>query len=93
MSSIQDEQNNSDIYILYLNDLPVFYLDNEKTVSDKMIEIGQKLAVDEFLTGYRTELVQINEHEIHLLGSYRFFLVAYDTVIHRIRYEKILKYV
>lgn len=81
--------DNSDLYIVSVNGLPRFYVKDEKTASDKMWELSRKLASTEFFAGYRTNLLRISNKEIHLLGSYRFFLIAYDTILHRISYSRI----
>jgi hypothetical protein len=100
MSDIVDDKNidelpslsftdNSDLYVVSVNDSPVFYVKDENAASAKMWEVAHKLAGTEFFAGYRTNFLKISHQELHLLGSYRFFLIAYDTILHRISYSRV----
>lgn len=80
---------NSDLYVVSVNGIPQFYVRDAKTASEKMWDSARILSGKEFFTGYRTNYLQVSETELHLLGSYRFFLIAYDTVLHRISYSKV----
>ena len=80
---------NSDLYVVNVNDFPRFYVKDEKSASDKMWSTIRLLSGREFLDGWRTNYVQISDTELHLVGSYRFFLIAYDQVLHRVSYSRV----
>ena len=80
---------NSDLYIVSIDDNPRFYVKDDVTASKKMWEVARSLSNTNFFTGYKTTLLKISNNELHLLGRYRFFLVSYDTILHRISYTKI----
>jgi cobalamin biosynthesis protein CobT len=81
--------DNSDLYVVSINNSPRFYVKDEKTALKKMWEVAHKLAGTELFTGCRTNFLQISHQELHLLGSYRFFIIAYDTILHRISYSRV----
>lgn len=80
---------NSNLYVVSVDDIPYFYVKDEKTAVEKMWEVTRKLSGKQFFSGYKTNTLKINERELHLLGSYRFFLIAYDTILHRINYSMV----
>lgn len=80
---------NSDLYVVTVDGSPRFYVKDEKTASDKMWEVARRLSSTQFFAGYRTSFLRIRENELRLLGSFRFFLIAYDTTLHRISYSRV----
>lgn len=80
---------NSGLYVVTIDGIPKFYVKDKATASEKMWEVIRLLSATRFFSGYRTNFLKIKENEIHILGSYRFFLIAYDTIIHRVSYSKI----
>lgn len=79
----------SDLFVVSIDDVPKFYVKDEKEASKKIWNVAHSLASKEFLSGFRTNYVQISDKEIHILRRYRFFLISYDEVIYRITYSKI----
>ena len=80
---------NSDLYIVSIDGQPKFYVKDKTTAHEKMWEVARKLSSTQFFAGYNTNFLSIRENELHLLGSYRFFLIAYDTILHRISYSHV----
>lgn len=81
--------DNSDLYVVTIDESPRFYVKDEQAASDKMWEITRQLAVTDFFAGYRTNFCKVSDNEIHIIGSYRLFLISYNTILHRIKYDKI----
>ena len=80
---------NSDLYVVSIDDTPSFYVKDDVTASKKMWEVTRSLSNTNFFRGYKTNLLKISNNELHLLGRYRFFLVSYDTILHRVSYSKV----
>jgi hypothetical protein len=80
---------NSELYIVSVNNSPSFYVKDLKTAKDKMWEVSKCLLNEEYLKGYRTYNLRISDNEIHIIGNHRFFLISYDQILHRISYNKI----
>ena len=83
--------DNSDLYVVSVDNVPQFYVKDEKTASKKMWEVTRLLSSRHLCEGYLTQFINISENELHILGSYRFFLVAYDQVLQRVSYKKIIE--
>lgn len=81
--------DNSDLYVVSVDNVPRFYVKDEKSASEKMWEIARLLAIGHFTSGYRTNYLQLSNNQLHLVGSYRFFLISYDQTLHRFSYSKI----
>jgi hypothetical protein len=79
----------SGLYVVTIDGTPKFYVKDEETAAEKMWEVTHHLSAAQFFVGYRTNFLKIKENEIHILGSYRFFLIAYDTILHRVSYSKV----
>ena len=82
-------KKNSDLYVVSVDGSPMFYVKDEQAASKKMWSVAFKLAGIKFFAGDRTNFLKISDNELHLIGSYRFFLIAYDRIIHTIRYSKV----
>ena len=80
---------NSDLYVVCVNGIPKFYVQSVETAITKMWDVARMLSLNHISLGYRTNFVKIGENELHLLGSYRFFILAYDTFLDRISYSKV----
>jgi hypothetical protein len=80
---------NSELYVISVDDSPKFYVNNEKSAFDKMWEVTRMLSSKYVFDGYRTQFIKVNNNELHILGSYRFFIIAYDQILNRITYNKI----
>jgi hypothetical protein len=78
---------NSNLYVISIDGVSRFYVKDESTASEKMWDIARRLSGTQFLSGYRTAFLKISNNELHLVGYYRFFLVSYETVLHRISYS------
>jgi hypothetical protein len=84
--------DNSYLYVVSVDNLPRFYVRDENAAKFKMWELAKTLAYVQFCSGYRTNFLKINEKELHLIGSYRFFFIAYDSVLHRINYSRVQEF-
>ena len=78
---------NSNLYVISIDGISRFYVKDESTASEKMWDIARRLSGTQFLSGYRTAFLKISDNELHLVGYYRFFLISYETVLHRISYS------
>ena len=78
---------NSNLYVISIDGISRFYVKDESTASEKMWDIACRLSGTQFLSGYRTAFLKISNNELHLVGYYRFFLISYETVLHRISYS------
>jgi hypothetical protein len=79
----------SELYIVSVDGSPKFYVNNEKSAFDKMWEVTHLLSSKHLFNGYRTQFIKVNNNELHILGSYRFFIIAYDQILNRITCNKI----
>jgi hypothetical protein len=80
---------NSELYVVSVDDSPKFYVNNEKSAFDKMWEVTRLLSSKYVFDGYKTQFIEVKDNELHILGSYRFFIIAYDQILNRITYNKI----
>jgi hypothetical protein len=83
--------NNSDLYVVSLDEVPRFYVKDEMTASKKMWDLARTLLSHDMCDGYDTYFVHVTDTELHILGKYRFFLVMYDQTLHRISYTKVVE--
>jgi hypothetical protein len=80
---------NSNLYVVTVDDFPKFYVKDIKSASDSMWDLAKLLSGEAFCSGYRTSVFQNSTTEIHIIGSYRFFLFSYNKIIHSIKYSEI----
>ena len=80
---------NSELYVVSVDGLPKFYVKDIKAAHEKMWNIARQLASCRFLGGYNTNFLKIGENELHLIGSFRFFVIAYDTTLNRITCSRV----
>jgi len=80
---------NSELYVVSVDGSPKFYVNNEKSAFDKMWEVTRLLSSKYVFDGYKTQFIEVKDNELHILGSYRFFIIAYDQILNRITYNKI----
>jgi len=80
---------NSYLYAISIDHIPSFYVKDEKTARDKVWQLSKSLLSKEYLKGYCSYNLRISANEIHIIGKYRFFLIAYDQILHRVSYDKI----
>jgi hypothetical protein len=81
--------SNSKLYTVSIDRIPKFYVKDEQSAIDKIWEISRDLSSKHFLDGYITNIIKIKDNEIHIVGSYRFYLISYDSILNRISYSKI----
>lgn len=81
--------SNSNLYTVSIDRIPKFYVKDEQSAIEKIWELSQNLSSKHFLDGYITNIVKIKHNEIHIVGSYRFYLISYDSILNRISYSKI----
>ena len=80
---------NSELYVVSVDGLPQFYVKDEHTAERKMWEVTRLLSARHVLDGHHTQFLKINNNELHILSSYRFFLIAYDQIIHKVSYHRV----
>ena len=80
---------NSDLFVISIDGIPKFYVKDEKSAREKMWSISRSFSHEKFLCGYNTNYVKISSTELHIIGSYRLFLMAYEQTLHRIKYSRI----
>jgi hypothetical protein len=56
-----------------------------------MWDLARIQTFDNQCSGWRTNLVEVRQNELHILGSYKFFVVSYDQVLKRISYNRVLE--
>ena len=56
-----------------------------------MWDLARIQTFDNQCSGWRTNLVKVRQNELHILGSYKFFVVSYDQVLKRISYNRVLE--
>ena len=79
----------SELYVISVDGSPTFYVNNEKSAFDKMWDVTRLLSSKYIFDGYKTQFIEVKDNELHILGSYRFFIIAYDQILNRITYNKI----
>ena len=79
----------SELYIVSVDGSPKFYVNSEKAANDKMWDVTRLLSSKYVFDGYRTQFIKVNNNELHIIGSYRFFIIAYDQILNRITFDKI----
>ena len=77
------------LFVVSIDKSPTFYFKDEKTASKKMWDVASKLSYDQFASGYKTNYIKIGTHELHIVGSYRFYLVSYEKILHRVSYHRV----
>ena len=75
---------NSDLYAISVDGVPICYVKDEETARNRTWELARLYLSRKTLSGWQTRFVKISRNELHLLGSYRFFLIAYDKVLLRV---------
>jgi hypothetical protein len=85
-------ENITDMYIIYVDGVAKSFVKDEKDIFEKLFTIARELSTKEFFDGYRTDCVAVSDKEFHVVGTYRFFLIGYETILHRITYKKISPY-
>lgn len=79
--------DNSQLFLITIDDIPEYYV---KTVdeADKCIwNIANQIT--KLNPNYSYRYVNLRNNNIHVERHHNFFLVSYDEVIHRIRYDVI----
>ena len=80
---------NSDLYAISVDGVPICYVKDEENARNRMWDLAILYLYRKTLNGWQSRFVKIGRNELHLLGSYRFFLIAYDKVLLRVSYAKI----
>ena len=80
---------NSDLYVISVDSVPFCYVKDEESAIQRMWDITIQFCGERVLSGWRTSFVKVRKNELHLLGSYKFFLIAYDQVLRRVSYSRI----
>lgn len=87
-----EDELEDDCYVIYVNNIVTSYVKDEDEIFEKLFAIARDLASKEFFNGYRTQCVAISKKEFHVVGTYLYFIIGYETILHRITYKKISKY-
>jgi hypothetical protein len=81
--------DNSQLYTVSIDNIPTFYTKDEQSAIEKIWEVSKELSSKHFLDGYITNIIKFKYNEIHIVGSYKFYLISYDSILNRISYSKI----
>jgi hypothetical protein len=81
--------SDSKLYTVSIDRIPKFYVKDEQSAIEKIWELSRNLSSEHFLDGYITNIIKFKYNEIHIVGSYRFYLISYDSILSRISYSKI----
>jgi len=82
---------NSDLYTICIDGVPICYVKDEESARKRMWDLARIQTFDTQFYGWRTNLVEVRQNELHILGSYKFFIVSYDQVLKRISYNRVLE--
>ena len=82
---------NSDLYTICVDSVPICYVKDEESAHKRMWDLARIQTFDNQCSGWRTNLVEVRQNELHILGSYKFFVVSYDQVLKRISYNRVLE--
>lgn len=80
---------NSDLYVISVDGVPNCYVKDEEIARKRIWDLARLYSSRKNFNGWQTSFVKISHNELHILGSYRLFLIAYDKVLRRLSYEKI----
>ena len=80
---------NSELYVVSVDNVPFCYVNDKKNASVIMWKLAQRYASQCTFRGLRTNYLQISDTELHLLGSYKFYLVSYDRVLKRVSFTQV----
>ena len=78
---------NSNLYTICVDGVPICYVKDEDTARKKMWDLARIQTFNSKCSGWRTNLVEVGENELHILGSYKFYVVSYDQILKRISYN------
>ena len=82
---------NSDLYTICIDGVPICYVKDEESARKRMWDLARIQTFDTQCSGWRTNLIEVRQNELHILGSYKFFVVSYDQVLKRISYNRVLE--
>lgn len=82
---------NSDLYTICVDSVPICYVKDEESARKRMWDLARIQTFDNQCSGWRTNLVEVRQNELHILGSYKFFVVSYDQVLKSISYNRVLE--
>lgn len=82
---------NSGLYTICIDGVPICYVKDEESARKRMWDLARIQTFDTQCYGWRTNLVEVRQNELHILGSYKFFVVSYDQVLKRISYNRVLE--
>ena len=89
MNNLFNLTDNSELYVISIDNIPKFYVNTLEVVQKKMTDIFQSLVFNYVHNeNYMLYLHNMNfKNEIHIIRKHKFFIISYDEVIHRIRYN------
>ena len=89
MNNLFNLTDNSELYVISIDNIPKFYVNTLELAQKKMTDIFQSLVFNYVHNeNYMLYLHNMNfKNEIHIIRKHKFFIISYDEVIHRIRYN------
>lgn len=83
-----DMVDNSELYVISIDDIPQFYVQSEELAKERMWDTA-RLVYLKLFGNFNAQFINIKDNELHITGKFRFFFFSYDSVLHRLKYHKI----
>ena len=80
---------NTSLYVVSINGKPSFYVKDETTASNLMWNTIKILSSDYILNGYHTNIIDLNNCQLTIIGRYNFFLFACEKPLDTVSYTKV----
>ena len=87
---VEDDESLDYRFIIMSNDIPVFYLKNHTLARMKMKDLAKKLKAG--YRDYNTNLEFVSPDIIHVVGSYRYYVVSYTRTLETLRIIAVPKF-
>lgn len=77
--------NNNCKYVITLNDNPIGHVSDLKSAEKQIQDIAEMMSF-EYSSDWNTNIVKFSDTETRIIGSYRFNIISYDTVLCYLKY-------
>ena len=78
-------------FMISINDKPVFYVDHEELARQKLWALSKLLITKKTKDENFQYYIKTDGNELQVTCLNKFYMIAYDTVAYRIRYDKVLQ--
>lgn len=88
----EDDENEDDIehmYVLSIDDTPLFYTDNETSAYKRMTDLASRYNHRHVGGMYSTRFEEVDYNVIKIYGRLNFAITSYDRVLHVLRYDRV----